>query len=66
MRGDDLKSCPEGVGTQEKQPISFRILSFQVTKKKKKKTQTGLIKTGNLELTISLISSGLEPTSYMA
>lgn len=32
-----MKSCPEGVGTQEKKPISFRILSLQETKKKKKK-----------------------------
>lgn len=37
MRGDELKSCPEGVGTQEKKAISFRILSLRETKKKKEK-----------------------------
>ena len=31
MRRDDLKSCPKGIGPQEKQPISFGILSLQVT-----------------------------------
>ena len=47
MRRDDLKSCPKGTDPQEKQPISFGILSLQVTKKKKK-TQTCLSQTGDL------------------
>ena len=32
----DLKLCPKGIGPEEKQPMSFGILSLQVTKKKKK------------------------------